>query len=505
MFDVGGVDGADVGARGASGPLFRVGRACALLGESGPARVPALPSPSVGASDAWVILAGGLEPSGVARSDVVTIDARAARATRTGLRRRRAGATVLVFDDGAAIAGGASDGAPWEDAEWVDLATTPPSIATGTSTIALAEPRAMAAGVRLASGEGLLVGGVGPRGPLSTLEAIDPIRRAVRTLDLARLARPRRSPVAVRLSTGPVVVLGGYDEAGAPVPDVEVFDASAAQRIAVLPLAARAHLTATALPSGAALVVRAEEGGALEPVLVRVDGVEPLPTRAGGAAPPVLVRGTDGAPFLWNGSFHRYDPWSGTFREASLPASFTPASSVDPLPLADGALAVARDADGGATHELAAVRYDVRTQWVVDPEPLGLGSTAHLVPDRLDVRVGREGLVLSPGSRVAVADATYGAFTARLGASGRALPALELRTPAGALVARVDDDGACRWPAGLSDAAEVSRSAAGAIVVRVGDATTTCTPLVQGDARVTLSLVAGPREARVRGLTITRG
>ncbi len=494
----------DVDDRGARGPLFRVGRPCSLLA----ARVPALPSPSVGASDRWVLLAGGHEPRGVARSDLVAIDARAAAVTRSGLRRRRAGATVIVLDRGAVVAGGESDGAAWEDAEWIDTTVTPPSVSR--DAVALAEPRAMAAGVRLVSGEGLLVGGVGPRGPLATLEAFDPVRRAVRTVDLARLSRPRRSPVAVRLLGGAIAVLGGFDASGAPVPDVEVFDPTAARRLVTLPLPARERVTATSLPSGAALVVRGDAGSDLEPVLLRVDGIEAWPAPPAGPEAPRLVAATDGAPLLWDGAFRRYDPWTGRFREAPLPGSFRPDVGIEPLPLADGAGAVVRAADetagSGPTFELAAVRYDVRTPWVVDPEPLGLGSTAHLVPDRLDVRVGREGLVLSPHARVAVADATYGAFTARLGASGRALPAVELRTPDGALVARIGDEtpDECRWPVGLADTAEITRTVDGAIVVRIGDAASQCAPRVAAE-RVTITLVAGAREARVRGLTVTRG
>jgi hypothetical protein len=351
----------------------------------------------------------------------------------------------------------------------------------------------------LATGEALLVGGRGARGALRTLEALDVDRRLPRSIDLATLARARIAPIVARLSTGEIAVLGGRDDVSAPVPDVELYDSTASRRLAVLPFAAHAELDAVSLPSGALLVVTRDPSGA-GAALVRPDGIESLP------APPILgaprlVRATDGAPFLLAGVAARYQPFLGTFAASPLPDGALASSSA--FMLGPGALGFV--APLGEEQTLRAIRYDVRTSWVVDPEPLGLGSTAHLVPDRLGVSVGREGLVMPPGARVAIADADYGTFSLRLGAVGRALPNLELRDGWGGLVARVADEGSCVWPVpstSESTVTELVREADGSLTLRTGDAQRRCA--VASTARVSISFVAPGREARVRGITVVR-
>ncbi len=484
------VDGA------ARGVLYGEGRSCALRDRDGAeAVVPATRDPAIASGARATVVAGGIGFDGAARSDLLVIDATTARVHRLGLRRRRARATVTVLADRALVAGGEADAAIWEDAEIVTLGASP---TVEPIAIALAEPRAEAGSVLLASGEALLVGGRGPRGALRTLEAVDVTARVARTLDLATLLLPRRNPKVVRLATGEIAVLGGEDDAGAPVPDVEIFDARAQRRLRTLPLAARRWVEVVALPSGSALAVRGEPGAPVESTSIRADATEALPAGPVAATPFRLLVATDGAPILAADGFFRFDPWTGRFLESGLPRPPTSA-----LPFALGIGVVATLELDGESFRARAVRYDVRTSWVVDPEPLGLGTTAHLVPDRLDARVGREGMVLGPGARVAVADATYRGVTIRIGAAARALPDLELRTPDGELVVRVGEGGTCAWPAGDEDVGELVREPGGALVVRVGSVTRSCTALLSRE-RITITLVAGTREARVRGLTVTR-
>jgi hypothetical protein len=451
---------------------------------------------SIGSANGLTVLAGGRGDGGGASADLVLIDVRTGHVVREGLRRRRAGAAVFVIADHAIVAGGDGDSAVWDDAEVVDLASNPLSFG---NAIGLSEPRAEAGAVVLATGEGLLVGGRGQRGALATLERIDPSRSVGSTIDLGRLSKPRIAPVVARLATGHVVVLGGHDDTGTPLADAELFD-PAVRTSTVIPFAAAKQVDAIALPSGALLIAAGGDGGT-SLFLLRLDGVEALGTLPGGTRPPRFVAGTDGAPFLFDGAFRRYQPWTFDFGDTgALPLSPDPRTV--PFSLGDG-VAGALHADASSL-AITASRYDVRSSLVVDPQTLGLGSTAHLCPDRTGTHVDRDGLVLPPSARVAVTDATFRGVSVSAFARGRDLPAIELRTPDGELVVRVDAEGPCSYPTGDADTAEVIREADGSITVTVGEAKTSCAPLLAGTPRVTVSIVAGSREARVRGIAVSR-
>lgn len=485
------------GAR-ASGPLYRASTACAFSDGAGArARFPVLEAPSVASVHGVAVIAGGRDRDGEARSDLILVDGLEGTATRLGLRRRRADNAVAIVGDRALVAGGSaggSGGGIWEDAEVIDLGTR----AVLPDAIALAEKRSHAAAVAMASGEVLLVGGAGPSGPLRTMEILDPTRRVTRTIDVASLARARKSPRAVRLSTGELLVVGGTDEAGAPVPDIEVFDARGEQRLATWPLLALANVAVAALPSGAALIVHADND-VTRAVLARADGVSVLPNPPHRGRPR-LVAATDGAPFLFDGSFTRFDPFAQTFAFVALPSALFPDDSIAPFALDHGVIAALRIEDNALA--LRAVRYDLRPPLVSDAESLGLGSTQHLCPDRPGPTVLRDGLVISPRARVTITDATYRGFVLRLAASGRDLPLVELRSEDSAIVARIGDS-ACPWPSASAASSEITRERDGAIVVRVGDAVRSCAPLLSRE-RVAITLIAGTAEARPRGVTITR-
>ncbi len=477
----------------AHGPLFRAGTACAMRLMNGDrASFPRLLSPTVATSSRFALLAGGRDADGTARSDAIVLDTDAGVATRVGLRRRRLGAASAIIDARAIVAGGAAGAELWEDAEIVALDRGE----VLAEPVRLAEKRADAAAVTLSTGEVLLVGGRGPSGALRTIEAIDPGKPIARTIDLATLSRARRSPTAVRLVTGEIVVMGGTDDASAPVDDIEVFDARASQRLRTLPWRARSSVSAVALPSGAALVISSDELSS-EALLVRSDGIELLPAIARGGR---LVAATDGAPFLYDGAFRRFDPFAGTFAELTTPPNLTSDDTIPPFGLAHGVLGVARVEDDALV--IRALRYDVRPPLVVDPGTLGLGSTAHLSPDRMGVASTREGLEIPPRARVAVTDATYLGLSLRLNASGRDRPSVELRDEHDALLALIGDTGTCAWPAGDSTTTEIVRERDGALLVRVGTSERRCGPT--GTGRITVTLIAGTAEARVRGVTLTR-
>jgi hypothetical protein len=480
----------------ARGPLFPVDRACGLFDPSGAtsASIAPLLESAIAGDEGLTLLAGGRGADGSARSDLLVVDGKIGSVVRTGLRRRRAGAAAFVIGNRAIVAGGDGDSAIWDDAEVLDLSSATPSF---LAPIGLSEPRADAGAVVLASGRALLVGGRGAGGAIATLELLDPDKPIGSTLDLGRLSKPRIAPVVARLATGHIVVLGGHDAVG-PVEGVELFDPSARASTS-MSFPAAEHVDAVALPSGALLVASAGAGDTTLS-LVRLDGVETLGSMPRGARPPRLLAGTDGAPFLFDGTFHRYDPWTFGFAKSTLPLSPDPRTA--PFVLDSGLVGALRSSPDGLA--LEASRYDLRSPLVIDAETLGLGTTSHLCPDRRTARIEREGMVLPPSARVAVTDATYRGVSVRAFARGRDLPAIELRTTLGELVLRVDDDGACAYPKGDADFAELAREPDGSVSVTVGEARRTCTPLVAGSVRVAVSLVAGTGEARVRGVAVTR-
>jgi hypothetical protein len=478
----------------AGGAIYRVGARCGLRDPTDAAAVVPNARGAAVAADARVtVLAGGRDEEGGARSDLLLLDGVHGLVRRSGLRRRRADPAVVVLGDRALVAGG-EDGTIWEDAEWITVAD---GVVDPIGT-PLAEPRAEAAAIALPTGEALLVGGRGPQGALSTLEIVDPVTRTVRTIDLVRLARPRRAPKVALLAGGAIAVAGGRDDAGAPITEIEILGAGASDRRAIFPTDAGALLDLVALPSGVALAIVEGDAGALRPVLVREDGLEVLssvPRSKEGGESARLVPATDGRPFLWDGALRRFDPWSGTFAPF-LEIGAQPDST--PIALGSGAIGFLRPRDDDRL-AIEGARYDVRNALSNDPGPLGLGSTAHLVPDRPDVTATREGLVLPAGARVAIADTTYADFSLRIGGSGRALPIVELE--AGPRSVRIGDGEACAWPAGDDDAATITREG-DALAVDVGGASVRCSGL--GTARARVVVAAGAREARIRGLTITR-
>ena len=71
----------------------------------------------------------------------------------------------------------------------------------------------------LATGETLLVGGIGQFGvPLATMEIVDPKTRRYRTSGVATLLVPRSSPTVLRLASGEIMVAGGFDRSNLPGP-----------------------------------------------------------------------------------------------------------------------------------------------------------------------------------------------------------------------------------------------------------------------------------------------
>lgn len=395
------------------------------------------------------------------------------------------------------------------------------------SPIALGAPRSDHAAVALASGEVLLVGGHGPDGaPIARLEAVDASARRARTAGLASLAFPRARPTALRLASGEVLVAGGVDASGAPVPMLEWLspDATSATHPPAT-LVATAERGFVALPGGGALAVivpDAPDPGFRSVWVISAEGALEAATPVPGTLTRArLLPAPSGAPLLWTGDrWLRWDPWSGAF----APASLAPGAAGPP----DGALTLLDAASDPTTADLGltlwidatsgvatGVRASTRSAFTVDAAsaPLLHDDAEGLAPDRLVLPgvttairfdAGAAGLSLDEGASVVVPDATYAGFTLDVDHQAGRRPLVALRDPSrGEVALEIGGDGC---PLGDDPAAthlHVERDGTD-VRVRTSSALVTCAHGVRPDARLVVALRGGPGGATARDLRVAR-
>ncbi len=367
---------------------------------------------------------------------------------------RLAFATVTPFGRGALVAGGA-------DPRYLPIRPVKTALVFRDGTfqeppIALGDDfRAKHGAVALANGETLLVGGEDETGTaLSSLLAVapttDPPFGQARASGLGSLATARKFPTVLRLANDRVLVAGGVDGVGDPVPTLEWFEADGApcsqancpppQSLFALP--DRAFV---ALPAGGALAVgvRRSTDPAIKDVgdvwWITDDGsLDPLPPLTDGQLGTGrlrLVPAADGSPWLWNGvAWFRFDPWLKTF---VVPAN-APIDGPDgdlPVIAVDPGLMVwlhrERDGDaGGLLTRVRGFRHDVRGPLARDtPYLLTDRFPPHVVPDRpagTDITIEDDGLHLAIGSAVGIADATFGDVIIEGKTHSATLPAIKL-------------------------------------------------------------------------------
>lgn len=394
----------------------------------------------------------------------------------------RAFATATPFGDGALVAGGInpSSGAV------LDTAIVFADDAFDSEPIHLGEARAHHGAAVLRGGETLLVGGIGADGsPQNSMVAVDPVTRTARRLHLGTLSRARKDPIVLRLANDEILVAGGTDAHGLPVALLEwfAFDGSACDvrpTRCVHPaqsLVARTGRAFVALPAGGALAAGGFDFVTGEPARDvwwitpegSIEALDSLSVAERGTRALRLVGASDGAPFLYNGSFWlRFDPWLGRF--AAPP--FSPARGPDddmPPPIAvDPGLFmwIAREKDGDM---LVGFRHGVRGPYARDDGFLLLGDALHTAPDR-PARPGGPVEFLPDGlhiadARVMVTDTTYADLDISGAARTAVLPHIEL----GTVTIGVD----CPWPRATGKAFTISR-AGNSVSVEVDGQTTTC-------------------------------
>jgi len=394
-------------------------RSCALPAAVG-ARTGSILAPIGNQS---VLLVGGAAP-GISGAPSPTyaahLDTGAIAVVQPDLLTPRVGASVTAFGAGALVAGGSdlsSSGSALDSAEIYDAKT---GGFDQRNRIFLSAPRAYHGAVQLATGETLLVGGVGGQnGPavLNSMEVVDPTTLTVRAENIARLSVARRAPDVLRLASGEVLVAGGLDANGNSVSTIEWFspDVTATTKRPTELVSGVAHAY-VALEAGGALAVVTPPPNAdanFQNVwVIGADGaLEAALPIVGALTQPALFGGAGGSPVLWTGDrWLRWQPWSGSF--AALGALDEAPAVVAGGPAVaspDTGLAMWLDPD---LSRITALRFDVRGEYSSLAGGLLLQDANDMAPDGLVGAAGAAfdpavGLILGPGASAFVTDRTY--------------------------------------------------------------------------------------------------
>jgi hypothetical protein len=477
-------------------------RSCALTTPVGP-RTGSTMAP-IGGEE--VLIVGGTgnptPPSYMARLDTGEVTSLGA----LDLQTPRTSASITACAAGALVAGGATDSGPVATAEVYSMAA---GGFTG-GAFPLSEPRAQHGAVVLATGETLLVGGVGSGGAsdvLQSMDVVDPVGRASHEEGVGNLTTARRNPTVLALASGEILVGGGLDGTGAPVTSFEWFnaDTTPASRTTT-PLLPGTVSTMIALEAGGALVVAqtlaSAPAGFQNAWVIDASGVlvpaTPIPPPV---ASPVLFGGAGGAPVLWTGDrWLQWQPYAGAFGEIPV-LDAAPAMVGDATCSPDPGLAMWLDP---GDQQLTLLRFDTRNAYSSVENPLLVTGPDDLSPDGLgtvswDIDTG---LTVQPGSAAFVTDRTYADVDVAVTvATGPA--AVELRDATGALL---DVPGGCLPPVTPGPGQTLLVHRRGANVTWSLDATQgTCNPLPNGDARVSVGVRAeGTTPAVVMNMIVSR-
>lgn len=281
---------------------------------------------------------GGQTSDGSPRTFAVDFTTGQTETVPSGLVRRLT-PTVSRFGSNGLIAGGSDpeSGLPIASAEiWNARAGD-----FAPSRIELSTGRAEHAAVTLVSGDVLLVGGRSDANATRTLEVVDAALGRARSQGVAQLELARRNPVALRLKNGDVMVLGGQDTRGNPVPDIEWISSDGSTRVRNrTPFLLAREVHALALEGGGALVVADGDDSARSNVWF-VDAQGVATALASAPMPPAasffLFAGIEDQALLYvQNAWFQFEPWRARegFRALAEPPRSGPPS---------GALALATD------------------------------------------------------------------------------------------------------------------------------------------------------------------
>jgi hypothetical protein len=449
---------------------------------------------------------------------IANLDTGAVEQASPGLLSPRSHATVTPFGPGALVAGGLDPSAlVLDSAEVYDAGL---GGFDQQNALHMSAARADHGAVVLATGETLLVGGIGADGKtvLGTMEILDPASRVVRAEGVAQLSVPRRDPSVLLLASGEVLVAGGFDATGAPVstlewftPDVSRHSKATQDLGAVGPAQAYA-----ALEGGGALAVAGSPSGAACSFTVWQVSADGQPQRAPSvacsAAPqPVFFGGASGAPVLWTGQeWLRWQPWRGTFGALNVLGE-TP-TIADATCAADPGMAMWLHLEpSGSDGSLTALRFDTSNVYSPLAETL-VTDASSLAPDRLplagvvsfDTQSPEGALDLGPGASAFVTDRTYDDVAVDVTLPASTAPFVVLRDAMG----NETEVGDLQCPADLAGPSQVHVERHGATVSWSTGAGSSgaCTAGFDPSARVAVGLRGPPGTAtsKARALRVTR-
>jgi hypothetical protein len=444
---------------------------------------------------------GGEGSQEAAPSRVAHLDTSSIVGIAPDLLTPRTLATVTAFGDGALIAGGR----PISGGSVLDTAETYSPELGGIDQghiITLSTYRSDHGAAVLATGETLLVGGVGQDGTtlLDSMELVVPSSRTVRAENVAPLAVARREPVVLRLASGEILVAGGLDADGRSIATLEWFspDVSSASKRAhdlVDDASARAYI---ALEGGGALAVFAPPPGAdpsYESVwVIDADGsFEAGAPVQGNLTRPVLFGGAGGAPVLWTGDrWLRWQPWSGSFGEFVSLDAMPPNVAVQGISPDPG---VATWLDP-TTSALTLLRFDTRGPYSPLSGALLTTDTSDMAPDSLAGPEGPGfdtslGLILPPGRSAFVTDRTYADVTIDAAAPTGEPPIVVLRDAFGN---EIEIGGAsCPTPtmAGTPSSIHIERRASAVTWKLSTGSSGACPAAVSSDGRLSIGVRSG--------------
>ncbi len=487
---------------------------------------------AIGIAGEQALIVGGSSGAGAPGTVVLRLDTGAVDALPASAASVRTRSTVTAFGAGALVAGGVSaSGGVLGEADVYDPALG----GFDSGSIALSAPRYAAGAAVLATGETLLVGGIGEDGAaaLDSIEIVDPVTRKAR-LAPSKLAFARSAPTVLRLASGEIFVAGGVDSSGVPVTKLEWFTSDLGQAITsrTEDLVAGPARSYAALEGGGVLAVIAPPANASATFqnvwMIDPDGVTEQGVPIDGPVPqPVLLGGAGGAPVLWTGStaegvpgrWLRWQPWTGAFTALEV-LDDTPARVMGAAASPDPGAALWLDATMPATPRLAALRFDVRGEYSTLSGPLLVSDTMDTVPDRMpadgvlsfDAGAGTAGqLTLDPGASppgasVFVSDRTYAAVRIEVDAPTGQPALVVLRD---ALGDEMEVGGAACAGAvvtGVASTLTVERMGANVTWTLSGGATGKCALGFDADARVSVGVRAVPDLVKsvVSNLRVTR-
>jgi hypothetical protein len=484
-----------------------------------------------------LMVAGGSVPGQVPRTFVGDLTTGVVDNLVFGLGTRRSRPTVTAFretpdqDPAPALVAGGEDPDSQTPLSTAEIYMPSPGAHGDIGDfdrvrIDIGDARTKHGAVVLASGETLLVGGIGQFGvPLGTMQIIDPKTRRYRTSGVATLLVPRSNPTVLRLASGEIMVAGGFDRSNAPVPTIEWFAADVTRPtkrpIDLVPGQERAFVP---LDAGGALAVVKPAAGTTEFSTVYVISAEGTVEAALPIDPATLERvrlfpGTEGAPVLWTGErWLRWQPWFGAFQ----PIPDAPTQGPDGTAIASGdpglALWLDNRAESPIDHKLVELenqlyvrgyRFATRSRFGTVRNPLLVDGTSGLAPDRIAGTPGSSihfiegrGLELGPGASAFVTDVTFSRVTIEL--DGGAPPYVVLRQEDGR---EVEVGGAgCAFGQNASKSLRVERSGKRVVVVADDGEAQECPSELDAGARVSVGVrgAGGTGMSLARNLRVTR-